>query len=108
MVSKRQSRIWGINKICSICYKSFLGENPIVKRCDECRKEDYFDNNTELTKPDSNELKKIDYFASTLSDNDLLYKEAEDKLLSKYPSRTRSKQLILDKFSDVIRNEVWE
>lgn len=107
MVSTRQSRIWGINKICSICYKSFLARNPRIKRCDECRKEDYFDDNKEL----DDVLAMLESLPATKHEIDAadnsLYKEAEDKLFSKYVSYTRTERLYLDKLSDVIRKELW-
>lgn len=106
MVSTRQSRIWGINKICSVCYKSFLARNPKIKRCDECRKEDYFDDNTAITDGDSIispvHNKKLSIFISTVCD--VLYKEAEEKLSSNI---TRTEHLSLDKLSDSIRKELW-
>ncbi|KKM87693.1 hypothetical protein LCGC14_1266360 [marine sediment metagenome] len=108
MVSKRQSRVWGINRICSVCYQSFLARNPIVKRCDECMKDDFFDENTESIEPDSTEHNnKIDYFASTLSSEELLYKEAEEYVLSRF-RLTATERRSLNNLSDVMRKEIWE
>lgn len=107
MVSKRQSRVWGINRICSICYKSFLARNPLVKRCDECRKDDFFDDNTEPIEPDSTEHhNKIDHFASTLSNEELLFKEAEEYVLARF-RLTATERKSLNKLGDTIRTEVW-
>ncbi len=109
MVSKRQSRVWGINRICSVCYQSFLARNPIVKRCDECMKDDFFDDNTEFIELDLTERNnKTDYFASTLlSSGELLYKEAEEYILSRF-RLTATERKSLNNLSDVMRKEIWE
>lgn len=104
MVSNRQSRVWGINRICSICYKSFLARNPLTKRCDECRKDDFFDNNTEFDNilPMSESISED----NSVIDSEV-YKVAEAKLLARF-RLTKAEQKILDKFSNVMRKEVWE
>lgn len=113
MVSKRQSRVWGINKICLECYQSFLARNPLVKRCDECMKDDFFDDNTEFIEPvssarlDNEHNNKIDCFDSTLSNNELLYEEVEGSLLSRF-RLTATDRKSLTNFSKTMRKEIWE
>jgi len=84
-----------------------LARNPLVKRCDECRKDDFFDDNTEFIEPVLEEHNnKIDYLASTLSSDKLLYEEVEESLLSRF-RLTATDRKSLNKLSDVMRSEVW-
>ncbi len=102
MVSKRQSRVWGINRICSVCYQSFLARNPLAKRCDECRKDDFFDDNTEFIEPVS-----IENSDKQDNDDDLLYQQAEESLLSRF-RLTAANRRSLRNLGDTIRKEVWD
>ncbi len=118
MVSARSSRIWGINRICTECYKSFLARNPLIKRCEECKKDDFFDNNTEEF--DEKEAERVNHLKALSS---LVLDKAEEELLVEPfqfetaqsegfgETKHRSKQLeqsYLDQLGNILRNEVWE